>query len=158
MRLLPLWQPKVLCTRLGTDVFLAGLLQVLAAACLQDKLVVKMGSAQLVSPAWNQSRPWLTGSWLMQYPADYVAEAGGSAAPGVDLSTAAPSEQEAALVADLLGVFMGQVGEYVVHAMVEGPKWQRLGLQVKGVTEPSLVEQVSAAGVVAGAAGSACAG
>ncbi|WIA09445.1 hypothetical protein OEZ85_008849 [Tetradesmus obliquus] len=108
----------------------------------EDKLVVKMGSAQLVSPAWNQSRPWLTGSWLMQYPADYVAEAGGSAAPGVDLSAAAPSEQEAALVADLLGVFMGQVGEYVVHAMVEGPKWQRLGLQVKGVTEPSLVEQV----------------
>jgi hypothetical protein len=121
------------------------------SACLQEKLVVKMGSAQLVSPAWNQSRPWLTGSWLMQFPAEFIAEVGGTAAnsagavqlpPACDLSSAAPSQQEAALVADLLGVFMGQVGEYVVHAMVEGPKWQRLGLQVKGVTEPSLVEQV----------------
>jgi hypothetical protein len=89
----------------------------------------------------------------MQYPPDYLAEVGNTAAngstaaaqlpPTCDLSNAAPSEQEAALVADLLGVFMGQVGQYVVHAMVEGPKWQRLGLQVKGVTEPSLVEQVS---------------
>jgi hypothetical protein len=118
---------------------------------LQEKLVVKMGSAQLVSPAWNQSRPWLTGSWLMQYPADFVAEVGGITSsstgvlqlpPACDLSSAAPSQQEAALVEDLLGVFLGQAGQYVVHAMVEGPKWQRVALQVKGLTEPSLVEQV----------------
>jgi hypothetical protein len=126
-----------------------------SSACiffLQEKLVVKMGSARLVSPAWNQSRPWLTGSWLMQYPAEFVAEVGGvtSSSTGAlqlpsacDLSGAAPSQQEAALVEDLLGVFLGQAGQHVVHAMVEGPKWQRLALQVKGVTEPSLVEQVS---------------
>ncbi|KAF6252370.1 Spc98 family-domain-containing protein [Scenedesmus sp. NREL 46B-D3] len=116
----------------------------------EEKLVVKMGSAQLVSPAWNQSRPWLTGSWLMQYPADFVAEVGGATdsaggvqlPPACDLSAAAPTQQEAALVDDLMGVFLGQAGQYVVHAMVEGPKWQRLALQVKGVTEPSLVEQV----------------
>ncbi|KAF6237058.1 hypothetical protein COO60DRAFT_464443 [Scenedesmus sp. NREL 46B-D3] len=116
----------------------------------EEKLVVKMGSAQLVSPAWNQSRPWLTGSWLMQYPADFVAEVGGATdsaggvqlPPTCDLFAAAPTQQEAALVDDLMGVFLGQAGQYVVHAMVEGPKWQRLALQVKGVTEPSLVEQV----------------
>lgn len=110
--------------------------------------------AQLVSPAWNQSRPWLTGSWIMQYPTDYIAEAGGAGSalnpqfkPLQELSALSPAEQEAALVDDLLNVFMGQAGEYIVHEMVEGPKWQRLGLRVQGVQDPSLVEQVCADGV-----------
>lgn len=84
----------------------------------------------------------------MGYPADFVVEAGGSGAsadsirPLRDLAALSPAEQEAALVDDLLTVFMGQAGEYVLCEMEEGPKWQRMALRVRGVTEPSLVEQV----------------
>lgn len=66
------------------------------------------------------------------------------------LSLLPPAEQEAALVDDLLSVFMGQAGQYIRHEMLEGPKWQRLGLKVVGLSDASLLEQVRGCG------GSAC--
>jgi len=39
-------------------------------------LVVGVQGTQLVSPGWNQHRPWLTGSWVMSWPQELVAETG----------------------------------------------------------------------------------
>lgn len=69
---------------------------------------------QLVSPAWNQARPWLSGTWLMEAPAAFLQEAGGAPdqqqlAALVDLRSVPAAEAEALLVDDLLTVMMGQV-------------------------------------------------
>eukprot|EP00775_Hariotina_reticulata_P011046 gene11046-11201_t len=111
----------------------------------QVPLVVAVRGTQLVSPGWNQHRPWLSGSWLMSWPQELVAEmggAGGLESQVQDLSLLNTPEAELLLVDDLLTVFMGQAGQYIKHEMVEGPKWQRLGFKVAGVADPSLVEQV----------------
>lgn len=116
-------------------------------------MAVTVNGTQQVRPAYNQARPWLAGNWHMSYPADFLVETGGIAAtaaaaagdsirPLRELAALSIVEQEAALVDDLLSVLLGQAGEYVVCCMVEGPKWQRLALRVRGVTEPSMVEQV----------------
>lgn len=109
-----------------------------------------MCGTQLVSPAWNQARPWLTGSWLVAPPAELAAEAGqapGAAGlPGLDLAALSLAEQEAVLVDDLLNVFMGQAGQFVTAELLEGPTWPRLGLRVVGVADAGLLEQVRAAG------------
>jgi hypothetical protein len=70
-------------------------------------------TVELISPAWNQSRPWLTGSWVMSRPAAFLQEAGGSV--GQELVPALmdlaqnPEAAEYLLVDDLLTVMMGQV-------------------------------------------------
>jgi hypothetical protein len=70
-----------------------------------------VGGTQLISPAWNQARVWLTGSWVMQRPQDFIKEAGGCAeVPALaDLSRVPPEAADSLLVDDLLTVFMGQV-------------------------------------------------
>jgi hypothetical protein len=70
-------------------------------------------TVELISPAWNQSRPWLTGSWVMSRPAAFLQEAGGSGGqelvpPLMDLAQN-PEAAEYLLVDDLLTVMMGQV-------------------------------------------------
>jgi hypothetical protein len=72
-------------------------------------------TTQLISPGWNQHRPWLTGSWVMQRPPAFMQEAG--AAQGqeqVPPLMALPGDEDSAtaeylLVDDLLTVMMGQV-------------------------------------------------
>lgn len=84
---------------------------------------------RLQSPAWNQSRPWLTGSWVMQRPQEFVQEAGGSAgqeavlAPLMDLGLN-PEAAEYLLVDDLLTVMMGQVRATAAEL---GGSWHRPG-------------------------------
>lgn len=72
------------------------------------------GQLDLINPPWNQLRPWLTGTWLMQRPEGFMQEAGTcpeqQLPPLVDLETATPINAEALLVDDLLTVMMGQVG------------------------------------------------
>lgn len=81
----------------------------------KEEVKVKVtNTTHLESPVWNQTRPWLTGSWVMQRPQEFVQEAGGTAgqeqvAPLMDLSLLGPVEADAVLVDDLLTVMMGQV-------------------------------------------------
>ncbi len=85
--------------------------------CVQEKKPIEVkvsNSVSLQSPAWNQSRPWLTGSWVMSRPPGFVQEAGGSAGsefvpPLMDLGQLPEKTAETLLVDDLLTVMMGQV-------------------------------------------------
>lgn len=82
----------------------------------EPSVVVVSSSTQLVSPAWNQTRPWLVGSWVMQRPPAFMQEAGGRAGQEqlpaqMDLVAADIQTAEGALVDDLLSVMMGQVGQ-----------------------------------------------
>jgi hypothetical protein len=88
----------------------------MSISCLQEPSVVGVTTTtQLVSPGWNQHRPWLTGSWVMKRPDAFMREAGASTdqqqlpplmpLPPDDMPTA-----EYLLVDDLLTVMMGQVG------------------------------------------------
>lgn len=96
---------------------------------LQERKPIEVkvsGCMSLQSPFWNQSRPWLTGSWVMSRPPGFVQEAGGSAGselvpPLMDLGQLPEATAECLLVDDLLTVMMGQVS----RGCGRGGGWQQ---------------------------------
>lgn len=124
-----------------------------------------IGGVPVVLPAWNQSRPWLTGLHLLQ-PQLLDEECGGghgSSSGAADLAALPAEAAEQLLVDDVLSALMGLEGTYVRCQLVPaaggaarsggsgaganggGPaSWSgpRLAWRVAAPLEPCLREQV----------------